>query len=145
MARDQTSQSYRKSTLNIHWKEWCWSWRSNTLTTWCEELTCWKDPDAGKDWMQEEKGTTEDEMVGWHHWLNGQVWANSRRWWRTGKSCVLQPMWSQRVRHYRVTEQQQNNICIISHYIIHIYIYIHTWIYRLVKKIMRMSQVFTCL
>ena len=30
-----------------------------------------KDPDAGKDWTQEEKGTTEDEMVGWHHWLNG--------------------------------------------------------------------------
>ena len=31
----------------------------------------WKDPDAGKDWGQEEKGTTEDEMVGWHHWCNG--------------------------------------------------------------------------
>ena len=31
----------------------------------------WKDPEAGKDWGQEEKGTTEDEMVGWHHWLNG--------------------------------------------------------------------------
>ena len=31
----------------------------------------WKDPDAGKDWGQEEKGTTEDEMVGWHHWLHG--------------------------------------------------------------------------
>ena len=31
----------------------------------------WKDPDAGKDWGQEEKGTTEDEVVGWHHWLNG--------------------------------------------------------------------------
>ena len=30
----------------------------------------WKDPDAGKDWRQEEKGTTEDEMVGWHHWLS---------------------------------------------------------------------------
>ena len=30
-----------------------------------------KDPDAGKDWRQEEKGTTEDEMVGWHHWLTG--------------------------------------------------------------------------
>ena len=30
-----------------------------------------KDPDAGKNWRQEEKGTTEDEMVGWHHWLNG--------------------------------------------------------------------------
>ena len=32
----------------------------------------WKDPDAGKDWGQEEKGTTEDEMAGWHHWLNGR-------------------------------------------------------------------------
>jgi len=31
----------------------------------------WKHPDAGKDWRQEEKGTIEDEMVGWHHWLNG--------------------------------------------------------------------------
>ena len=31
----------------------------------------WKGPDAGKDWGQEEKGMTEDEMVGWHHWLDG--------------------------------------------------------------------------
>ena len=30
-----------------------------------------KDPDAGKDWRQEEKWTAEDEMVGWHHWLDG--------------------------------------------------------------------------
>ena len=30
-----------------------------------------KDPDAGKDWRQEEKGMTEDEIVEWHHWLNG--------------------------------------------------------------------------
>ena len=30
-----------------------------------------KDPDAGKDWRQEEKGPTEDEMAGWHHWVNG--------------------------------------------------------------------------
>ena len=30
-----------------------------------------KDPDAGKDWRQEEKGMIDDEMVGWHHWLNG--------------------------------------------------------------------------
>ena len=36
---DQTSQSWRKSVLNIHWKDRCWSWSSNTLTTWCEELT----------------------------------------------------------------------------------------------------------
>ena len=32
----------------------------------------WKDPDAGRDWGQEEKGTTEDEMSGWHHWLDGR-------------------------------------------------------------------------
>ena len=31
----------------------------------------WKDPDAGKDWGPEKKGMTEDEMAGWHHWLNG--------------------------------------------------------------------------
>ena len=36
-----------------------------------ESWLIWKDPDAGKDWGQEEKGTTEDEMVRWHHWLNG--------------------------------------------------------------------------
>ena len=43
----------------------------NTLATWCEGLTHGKDPDTEKDWRQEGKGTTEDEMVGWHHRLNG--------------------------------------------------------------------------
>ena len=37
-----------------------------------ESWLIWKDPEAGKDWGQEEKGTTEDEMVGWHHWHNGR-------------------------------------------------------------------------
>ena len=45
---------------------------ASTLATWCEERTYWKDPDAGKDWGQEEKGTREDEMVAWHHQLNGR-------------------------------------------------------------------------
>ena len=54
-----------------YWKDWCWSWNSNTLATWWEGLTHWKRPWCGKDWEQEEKETTEDEMVGWHHWLNG--------------------------------------------------------------------------
>ena len=49
----------------------CWSWSSNTLATWCEELTHWKRPWCWENWRQEEKGTTEDEIVGWHHWLNG--------------------------------------------------------------------------
>ena len=37
-------QSWRKSTLNIHWKDWCWSWNSNTLATWGEEPTHWERP-----------------------------------------------------------------------------------------------------
>ena len=37
-------------------KCWCWSWNSNTLATWCREMTIWKDSDAGNDWRQEEKG-----------------------------------------------------------------------------------------
>ena len=61
----------KKSVLNVHWRDWFWSWKSNSLATLCEELTHLKDPDAGKDCGQEENGTTEDEMVGWHHRLNG--------------------------------------------------------------------------
>ena len=51
----------------------------------------WKDPDAGKDWGQEEKGTTEDEMVGWHHRLKTWVWVNSGSWWWTGKPVSCNP------------------------------------------------------
>ena len=67
---NQSILKERKSTLYIHWKDWCWSWCSDTLATCCKELTQWKYPDAGKDWEQEEKGATKDEMVGWHHQLN---------------------------------------------------------------------------
>ena len=42
----------------------------NTLATDVKSWLIWKDPDTGKDWGREEKGTTEDEMVGWHHRLN---------------------------------------------------------------------------
>ena len=79
---------------------------------WPPDVKSWlvgKDTDSGKDWRQEEKRTTEDEMVGWHHWLSGWVWANSGRWWRTKKPVVLQSMGSQRVGHDWVTEQQQQN------------------------------------
>ena len=41
---DLTSASKRKSVLNIHWKDWCWSWNSSTLATWCEEPMHWKRP-----------------------------------------------------------------------------------------------------
>ena len=57
----------------------------------------WKDPDAGKDWGQEEKGMTEDEMVGWHHWLNGHefVWTPGVGDGRGGLACCSS--WGRRV------------------------------------------------
>ena len=45
-----------------------------TAIFWPPHAKCWlsgKDPDTGRDWEQEEKGMTEDEMAGWHHWLDG--------------------------------------------------------------------------
>ena len=68
---NQTSQPERKSMLNIHWKDWCWSWNANTLTTCCEEPTHWKRPWFWERLKAGGEGTTEDEMVGWYHQLNG--------------------------------------------------------------------------
>ena len=70
-----------------------------------------KDPDAEKGRRQEEKGTTEDEVVGWHHQLSGQEFEQAPgKWWKTGKPGVLQSVGSQRVGHYWMTEQQQLQI-----------------------------------
>ena len=72
-----TARSSNQSILKeispgcVHWKDWCWSWNSNTLVTSCEELAHWKRPWRWEGLGQEEKGTTEDEMVGWHHQLDG--------------------------------------------------------------------------
>ena len=54
-----------------------------TLILWppnAKSWLIWKDPDAGKDWRQEEKGMTEDEMAGWHHQLHGQSNSQSKLW-----------------------------------------------------------------
>ena len=69
---DPSSPFWRRSALGFLWKEWCWSWNSSTLATSCKELTHWKRLWCWEDWGQEEKGTTEDEMAGWHHWLHGR-------------------------------------------------------------------------
>ena len=105
--RDQTSESWRKSTLNNYWKGWCWSWSSNTLAIWYEESTHWKRP-----WCWERLKSGEGDDRRRDGWMTSQirwiwVWANSGRWWRTGKPGVLQSM-SQRAGHFLVTEQQQN-------------------------------------
>ena len=54
-----------------HWKDWCWSRNFNTLATWYEEPTHWKRLWCWGKLRREEKGTTEDEMFGWHHWCDG--------------------------------------------------------------------------
>ena len=92
-------------------QSWVFSGRTNveaeTLILWPPDVKSWliwKDPDPGKDWGQEGKGTTEDEMVGWHHWVNGQAfgWAPGVGVVQGGLACCSS--WGHRVGHDWVTE-----------------------------------------
>ena len=70
-ARRSNQSILKASTLNIYWKDWCWSW--SVPIFWPPDAKSWpigKDLGTRKDWGQE-KGVTEDEMIGWHHRLNG--------------------------------------------------------------------------
>ena len=92
--------------ISPEYSGWCWSWNSNPLATWCEELTYWKRP-----WCWErlkvggegdERG--EDEMVGWHHQLNGCEfgWTPGVGDGQGGLACCSP--WGRRVRHDWATE-----------------------------------------
>ena len=89
--------------MNIHWKDWCWS--SNTLATWCKELTHVQRP-----WCLERlKARGKGDDWGWDGGMASLnrwrwVWASSGCWWWTGKPGVLQSMGSQRIRHDWVSE-----------------------------------------
>ena len=100
---DPTRPSWRRSVLNIHWKDWCWS--SNTLATLCEELIHLKRPWC---WERLRAGGEGDDR-GWDGWMASltqwtRVWVNSKSWWWTGRPCVLQSMGLQRVGHNWATE-----------------------------------------
>ena len=102
---DPTSPSWRKSVLNIHWKNWCWSWNSNNLATWFKGLAHWKRPWC---WARL-KAEGEGDDSTWDGWMASPtqwtwVWTNSRIWWWTRKAGVLQSVGSQRVRQNWVTE-----------------------------------------
>ena len=105
LARRSNQSILKEIVLNVHWKDWCWSWNANTLATWCKELTHLK-----RHWFWEtlkEGGEVEDknEMVGWHHQLNRHViWVNCGSWWWTGRPGVLRFMESQTVGHDWATE-----------------------------------------
>ena len=98
-----------KSVLNIHWKDWCWSWNSQYFghlmqRTDSSEKTGMIEGGRRRG-RREEKGTTEDEMVGWHHQLNGHEFQiSSGTWWWTGKPGIEQSMRWQRAGHDWVTE-----------------------------------------
>ena len=79
---------------------------AETPVLWPLHVKSWltgRDPDAGRDWGQKEKGTTEDEMAGWT-W----VWVDSSSWWWTGRPGMLRFMGSQRVRHDWATELKEH-------------------------------------
>ena len=87
------------------WKDWYWSWNSNTSATWCEELTHRKRPWC---WERLRAGGEGDDR-GWDGWMASPtqwtwVWVNSGSWWWTGRPGMLQFMGSQRVRHDWVNE-----------------------------------------
>ena len=88
----------------MHWKDWCWNWNSNTLATWCKELThlkrpwCWERLKAGGE--GDNRGW-DGSMASLTQWT--WVWVSSGSWWWMGRPGMLQSMGSQRVTHHWVT------------------------------------------
>ena len=105
LQRYPTSQSSRKFILNIHWKNWWWSWNSNTLVTCCKELTLWK-----RSWCWERlKAGGKRDNRGWDGWMASPtwwtlVWVISGSWWWTGKPGLPQSMGSEIVGYHWMTE-----------------------------------------
>ena len=107
-ARRSNQSILKEINPDILWKDWCWSWSSNTLATWCEEPTHWTRPQR---WERLKAGGKWDDK-GWDGWMASLtrwiwVWASFRNWWWTGKPGVLQSMGSQTAGHDLLTEKQQ--------------------------------------
>ena len=105
-----TARRYNQSILKeispgVHWKDWCWSWNSKTLATWCKELIHWK-----RSWCWERlRAGGEGDDRGWDGCMASLtqwtwVWVDSGSWWWTGRPSVLQLMGLQRVGHDWATE-----------------------------------------
>ena len=92
LQRDQQS-ILKEINPEYHWKDWFWSWSSNTLATWCEELTHWKRPWSWESLRlgREEGGRGRDDWISsLSQWT--WVWVSTRSWWWTGKPDLLQSM-----------------------------------------------------
>ena len=104
-ARRSNQSILKEINSGFHWKDWCWSWNSNTLATWCKELSHLKRPWS---WERLRAGGEWDNW-GWDGWMASPtqwtwVWVDSRGWWWTGRPGVLRFMGSQRVWHDWETE-----------------------------------------
>ena len=120
-ARRSNESVLKEVVLGVHWRDWCWSWNSNTLATWCGELTHWKRPWC---WERLRAGGEGDDR-GWDGWMASPtqwtcVWMDSRSWWWTGRPGVLRFMGSQRVGHDWATEMNWTGKGKIRHRYIHI-------------------------
>ena len=105
-----TARRSNQSILKEISPEYSLSWNSNTLVTWCKELTSWKRPWC---WERLKTGGKWDDR-GWDGWMASPtrwtwVWASSGSWWWTRKPGVLQSMGLQRVRHDWKTELKRSS------------------------------------
>ena len=122
---DPTSPSWRKSVVGVHWKDWCWSWNSNTLATSYKELTHWKRPWC---WERLRAGGKGDDR-GWDGWMASMthwtwVWVDSGSWWWTGRPGMLQFMGSQRVGHNWATELNWTDTVLVFFFLAYFTLYI---------------------
>ena len=104
-ARRSNQSILKEISPGVHWKDWCWSWNSKTLATWCKELIHWK-----RSWCWERlRIGGEGDDRGWDGCMASPtqwtwVWVDSGSWWWTGRPSVLQFMGLQRVGHDWATE-----------------------------------------
>ena len=89
-ARRSNQSILKEIVLGVHWKDWCWSWNSDTLATWCEVLTHWKGPwcwERLRAWGEGDDRGWDGGMASLIQWT--WVWVGSGRWWRTGRRAVV--------------------------------------------------------
>ena len=101
-------------------QSWLFIWRTEAEVLWppnTKSQLIGKDPDDGKDWEQEEKGSTEDELVEWHHQLNGHEYEQSLGDNEGQGSLICCSAWGRRVGHDLGTEQYKKQ-CYCSHKIV---------------------------